>query len=158
MRNAAGGGKSNRYQISEISRTSRIIKEEDDYEYLFKIIIIGDSNCGKTKILQRYCNDVFIADSQATIGVEFISKIVEIDHNGETKRIRLQMWDTAGCEKYRSMTLNHTRGAVGAIIVYDIGDETTFYNCQYWVDDLRANLEQHAMIALCANKVDIMFS
>jgi GTPase SAR1 family protein len=68
------------------------------------------------------------------------------------------MWDTAGCEKYRAMTLSHTRGAVGAIVVYDISDETTFYNCQYWVDDLRSCLDPHAMIALCANKVDIMFA
>ena len=58
----------------------------------------------------------------------------------------------------RAMTLSHTRGAVGAIVVYDIIDETTFYNCQYWVDDLRSCLDPHAMIALCANKVDIMFA
>ena len=66
---------------SEISRSSRLVNENEDYEYLFKIIIIGDSNCGKTKILQWYCNDVFVSDTQATIGVEFISKIVDIDSN-----------------------------------------------------------------------------
>ena len=109
-----------------------MINEEDDYEYLFKIIIIGDSNCGKTKILQRYCNDVFVADSQATIGVEFISKIVEIDQNGETRKIRLQMWDTAGSEKYRSMTISHTRGAVGAIIVYDVDNQNSKNNVKGW--------------------------
>ena len=75
--------------LSEVSRSSRLLKYEEDYEYLFKILIIGDSNCGKTKILHRYCNDVFENDSKATIGVEFISKVVEIDQNGETKRIRL---------------------------------------------------------------------
>lgn len=120
---------SNKSLYSEISHTSRKINEDDDYEYLFKIIIIGDANCGKTKILQRYCNDTFEQKAAPTIGVEFISKIVEIDQYGENKKIRLQMWDTAGCEKYRAMTLSHTRGAVGAIVVYDISDESTFYNC-----------------------------
>ena len=94
-------------------------------------------------------------NTKATIGVEFISKIVEIDE-GRT-RIRLQMWDTAGQDKFRSMTTNHYRNAVGALLVYDISNEQSFNNLHYWLTELRKNLDPSAVIALCANKVDIMF-
>ena len=88
--------------------------------------------------------------------MEFISKIVEINE-GDTK-IRLQMWDTAGSERYRAMTTNHYRSAVGALLVYDISNEESFNNLGYWLEELRKNLDPSALIALCANKVDIMFS
>jgi Rab family protein len=85
-----------------------------------------------------------------------VSKIVEINE-GDT-RIRLQIWDTAGQDKFRAMTTNHYRNAVGALLVYDISNEESFNNLQYWLEDLRKNLDPTAIIALCANKVDIMFS
>ena len=83
--------------------------------------------------------------------MEFISKIVEINE-GDTK-IRLQMWDTAGSERYRAMTTNHYRSAVGALLVYDISNEESFNNLGYWLEELRKNLDPSALIALCANKV-----
>ena len=98
----------------------------NNYEFLFKVVITGDSSCGKTKILQRFCNNSFDSPSKATIGVEFISKLVELN-DGDT-RVRLQIWDTAGSEKYRSMTVNHYRNAVGALLVYDISNQESFNN------------------------------
>jgi GTPase SAR1 family protein len=68
------------------------------------------------------------------------------------------MWDTAGSERYRAMTTNHYRSAVGALLVYDISNEESFNNLYYWLEELRKNLDPTALIALCANKVDIMFS
>lgn len=67
------------------------------------------------------------------------------------------MWDTAGSEKYRAMTTNHYRNAVGALLVYDITNDESFHNLPYWLDQLKSNLDPYALIALCANKVDIMF-
>ena len=68
------------------------------------------------------------------------------------------MWDTAGSEKYRSMTINHYRNAVGALLVYDISNEESFNNLSFWLEELKRNLDPYALIGLCANKVDIMFS
>lgn len=105
--------------------------------------------------MQRFCYNTFDNPTKATIGVEFISKIVEINE-GETK-IRLQIWDTAGAEKYRAMTTNHYRNAVGALLVYDVSNEESFNNLPFWLSELKKNLDPYALIGLCANKVDIMF-
>lgn len=70
----------------------------------------------------------------------------------------MQIWDTAGSEKYRAMTVNHYRNALGALLVYDISNEDSFNNLPYWLEELKSNLDPYALIALCANKVDIMFS
>ena len=136
--------------------STRTANKEADYEFLFKIVITGDASCGKSKILQRFCYDTFDNPTKATIGVEFISKIVEINE-GNTK-IRLQLWDTAGSEKYRAMTTNHYRNAVGALLVYDVSNEDSFNNLEYWLEKLKENLDPYALIGLCANKVDIMFT
>ena len=81
--------------------------------------------------------------------------MVDLHLEGVKKRLILQMWDTAGCEKYRSMTVSHTRGALGAIVTYDITDEISFLNCEYWVTELKKQMDPYSIIALCANKVDI---
>jgi GTPase SAR1 family protein len=78
-------------------------------------------------------------------------------NEGQT-RVRLQLWDTAGSEKYHSMTFNHYRNAVGAFLVYDITNEESFNNLSFWLDELKERLDPYAMIGLFANKVDIMFS
>jgi GTPase SAR1 family protein len=70
----------------------------------------------------------------------------------------LQLWDTAGSEKYRAMTTNHYRNAVGALLVYDVSNEESFNNLDYWLEKLKENLDPYALIGLCANKVDIMFT
>ena len=77
--------------------------------------------------------------------------------NEGDNRIRLQLWDTAGSEKYRAMTCNHYRNAVGAILVYDISNEDSFNNLHFWLEELKANMDPYALIALVPNKVDIMF-
>ena len=123
---------------------------------MFKVVIVGDTNCGKSKFLQRFCFDDFDRPTTATIGVEYAAKNVEIN-DGQTK-IRLVLWDTAGSERYRAMTINHFRGAVGAIMVYDISSIESYNSLNYWLRVLKDNLDPYALIALCPNKVDIMFS
>lgn len=101
-------------------------------EYLFKIVIIGDSAVGKSNLLTRYARNEFNAHSKATIGVEFQTQSVEIDG----KDVKAQIWDTAGQERFRAVTSAYYRGAFGALLVYDISRRATFDNVARWLDEL----------------------
>ena len=96
----------------------------NSYDYLYKIVIIGDSGVGKTQFIERYARNTFNYESKSTIGVEFSTKIIPLDG----KQIKLQLWDTAGQERYRAITTAYYRGAVGVIICFDITKRVTFDN------------------------------
>ncbi|KAK8585507.1 hypothetical protein V6N13_050486 [Hibiscus sabdariffa] len=119
--------------------------EEAEEEYLFKIVIIGDSAVGKSNLLSRYSRNEFNAHSKATIGVEFQTQSVEIDG----KEVKAQIWDTAGQERFRAVTSAYYRGAFGALLVYDISRRATFDNVARWLDEL--NLAR----MLVGNKCDL---
>lgn len=108
--------------------------EEEGEEYLFKIVVIGDSAVGKSNLLSRFARDEFDLHSKATIGVEFQTQVLEIDG----KEIKAQVWDTAGQERFRAVTSAYYRGAVGALIVYDISRRTTFESIKRWLDELNS--------------------
>ena len=93
-------------------------------------MITGDSSCGKSRILERFVSGNF-GSSAPTIGVEFIPKLLLLP---DGTRVRLQLWDTAGSERYRSMTVAHYRNALGAVLVYDVTSADSFYSCNYWLD------------------------
>ena len=95
--------------------------EHDDYDYLFKIVLIGDSGVGKSNILSRFTRNEFSVESKSTIGVEFATRSIEI----EKKVVKAQIWDTAGQERYRAITSAYYRGAVGALLVYDVTKKGT---------------------------------
>ena len=101
-------------------------RTDDDYDYLFKVVIIGDSGVGKSNLLSRFTRNEFHLDSKSTIGVEFATR--SIQHDG--KIIKAQIWDTAGQERYRAITSAYYRGAVGALLVYDISKRLTFENVE----------------------------
>ncbi|KAL0459958.1 UNVERIFIED_CONTAM: Ras-related protein RABA5b [Sesamum latifolium] len=105
-------------------------------EYLFKIVVIGDSAVGKSNLLSRFARDEFDHNSKATIGVEFQTQVVELDG----KEIKAQVWDTAGQERFRAVTSAYYRGAVGALIVYDISRKSTFESIKRWLDELNSTL------------------
>lgn len=86
------------------------------YDYLFKVVLIGDSGVGKSNLLSRFTRDEFCLESKSTIGVEFATRSVAVDG----KTVKAQIWDTAGQERYRAITSAYYRGAVGALLVYDI--------------------------------------
>lgn len=90
--------------------------QEREHHFLFKVVLIGDSGVGKSQILSRFTRNEFSLDSKSTIGVEFATKNIEIDN----KIIKSQIWDTAGQERYRAITSAYYRGAVGALLIYDI--------------------------------------
>jgi len=124
---------------------------EDEYDFLFKVVLIGDSAVGKSNLLSRFTRDEFSLESKSTIGVEFATRSVPIDG----KTIKAQIWDTAGQERYRAITSAYYRGAVGALLVYNISKSNTFENCERWLSELRDNANAETCIMLVGNKCDL---
>jgi len=123
----------------------------DEYDFLFKLIIVGDSNVGKTNIMSKYIHNQFNQHSKSTIGVEFGTKIVNIDN----KKIKAQIWDTAGQERYKSITSAYYKGAKGALIVYDITNKFSFDSVDKWVQDLNSYGDKNITLLLVGNKSDL---
>ena len=123
----------------------------DEYDFLFKLIIVGDSNVGKTNIMSKYIHNQFNQHSKSTIGVEFGTKIVNIDN----KKIKAQIWDTAGQERYKSITSAYYKGAKGALIVYDITNKFSFDSVDKWVQDLNSYGDKTITLLLVGNKSDL---
>ncbi|WOL04722.1 hypothetical protein Cni_G13444 [Canna indica] len=124
---------------------------DHEYDYLFKIVLIGDSGVGKSNILSRFTRNEFCLDSKSTIGVEFATRTLEI----EGKTIKAQIWDTAGQERYRAITSAYYRGAVGALLVYDITKKQTFDNVQRWLRELRDHADSNIIVMMVGNKSDL---
>ncbi|CAJ2663087.1 ras-related protein RABA3-like [Trifolium pratense] len=125
---------------------------EEKIDYVFKVVVIGDSAVGKTQILSRFSKNEFCFDSKSTIGVEFQTRTVTI--NG--KVIKAQIWDTAGQERYRAVTSAYYRGALGAMLVYDITKRQSFDHVAKWVEELRAHADTSIVIMLVGNKGDLV--
>ncbi|XP_019172255.1 PREDICTED: ras-related protein Rab11D [Ipomoea nil] len=120
-------------------------------DYVFKVVLIGDSAVGKSQILARFARNEFSLDSKATIGVEFQTRTMLIQH----KSVKAQIWDTAGQERYRAVTSAYYRGAVGAMLVYDITKRQTFDHIPRWLEELRAHADKNIVIMLIGNKTDL---
>lgn len=124
---------------------------EDEYDYLFKVVLIGDSGVGKSSLLSRFTRNEFNLESKSTIGVEFATRSIEVDG----KTIKAQIWDTAGQERYRAITSAYYRGAVGALLVYDIAKQLSYENVERWLRELRDHADQNILIMLVGNKSDL---
>lgn len=139
-----------------------------DYDYLFKVVLIGDSAVGKSNLLSRFTRNEFNLETKSTIGVEFATRSIEADG----KTIKAQIWDTAGQERYRAITSAYYRGAVGAflspfffffffdvllgaLLVFDISKSLTFKNVERWLSELRENASGNICIMLVGNKCDL---
>ncbi|CAL1379724.1 unnamed protein product [Linum trigynum] len=120
-------------------------------DYVFKIVLIGDSAVGKSQLLARFSRDEFNVDSKATIGVEFQTKTLVIDH----KTVKAQVWDTAGQERYRAVTSAYYRGALGALLVYDITKRESFDHMARWLSELREHAGDSIVVMLIGNKSDL---
>ena len=121
------------------------------YDYVFKLIIIGDSGVGKTSLLNRICNNNVIEENTPTIGVEFQSKIEMID-NGQ--RVKCQMWDTAGQENFAPIIKTYYRGSAGAIICFDTTSENPIERINYWYDEIHKNTSKIPQIIVVGTKID----
>ena len=123
----------------------------ENFNYLFKYIIIGDSAVGKSNILLRYIHDKFNEEFQSTIGVEFGAKNLKI----EDKIYRIQIWDTAGQETFRSITRAYYKNSVCACVVYDITNRNSFQNVKSWIEDCKKQSPKTVYMVLVGNKVDL---
>eukprot|EP00640_Fibrocapsa_japonica_P005028 CAMPEP_0113937722 /NCGR_PEP_ID=MMETSP1339-20121228/4284_1 /TAXON_ID=94617 /ORGANISM="Fibrocapsa japonica" /LENGTH=211 /DNA_ID=CAMNT_0000940595 /DNA_START=65 /DNA_END=700 /DNA_ORIENTATION=- /assembly_acc=CAM_ASM_000762 len=121
------------------------------YAYLFKYIIIGDTGVGKSCLLLQFTDKRFQPVHDLTIGVEFGARMINID----SKQIKLQIWDTAGQESFRSITRSYYRGAAGALLVYDITRRETFSHLTRWLEEARQNSNSNMVIMLIGNKSDL---
>jgi small GTP-binding protein len=125
--------------------------DSSEPDFLLKIVLIGDSGVGKTNLLSRFTRDQFNPDQKSTIGVEFATKTLEI----EGKTVKAQIWDTAGQERYRAITSAYYRGAIGALLLYDITSSMTFSSLQRWLQELRENSDNNIVVMLVGNKADL---
>ena len=126
--------------------------KSSDYQYLFKLILIGNSGVGKSSILQRYMNKTFEESYKCTIGVDFLMKSVEV----KGKTVKLQLWDTAGQEKYKSMVASYYRGANVALVVFDITSRSSFESLPLWIENYYKNGPEQKNIILIGNKKDMV--
>lgn len=115
------------------------------------MVLIGDSGVGKSNILGRFTRNEFNLESKSTIGVEFATRTVTVDD----KIIKAQIWDTAGQERYRAITSAYYRGAVGALLMYDIARPETYENVNRWLSELREHAVPQIVIMLVGNKCDL---
>ncbi|KAJ6843014.1 ras-related protein RABA2a-like [Iris pallida] len=126
-------------------------RAEEEYDYLFKVVLIGDSGVGKSNLLSRFTRNEFCLESKSTIGVEFATRTLQV----ENRTIKAQIWDTAGQERYRAITSAYYRGALGALLVYDVTKPTTFENVSRWLKELRDHADSNIVITLIGNKTDL---
>ncbi|XP_063056574.1 ras-related protein Rab-11B-like [Engraulis encrasicolus] len=122
-----------------------------DDEYEFKVVLIGDSGVGKSDLISRFTRNEFNLERKRTIGVEFATRRIQVD----SKTIKAQIWDTAGQEYYRAVTALFYRGAVGALLVYDIAKHLTYENVERWLKELRDHADNNIVIMLVGNKSDL---
>ena len=125
--------------------------DEEEYEMMAKVILIGDSSVGKTNIMSKYLKNQFNENSKATVGVEFGSKLFKLNgHN-----IKAQIWDKAGQEKYKAITGAYYKGSKGAFVVYDITRKETFESVDKWINDLKSSGDPKLIIIIIGNKCDL---
>ncbi|KAJ9159033.1 hypothetical protein P3X46_024565 [Hevea brasiliensis] len=126
-------------------------RPDEEYDYLFKVVLIGDSGVGKSNLLSRFTRNEFCLESKSTIGVEFATRTLQV----EGRTVKAQIWDTAGQERYRAITSAYYRGALGALLVYDVTKPTTFENISRWLKELRDHADANIVIMLIGNKTDL---
>ncbi|KAJ9556658.1 hypothetical protein OSB04_011272 [Centaurea solstitialis] len=121
-------------------------------DYLFKLLLIGDSGVGKSCLLLRFADDSYLDSYISTIGVDF--KIRTVEQDGKT--IKLQIWDTAGQERFRTITSSYYRGAHGIIVVYDVTDQESFNNVKQWLSEIDRYASENVNKILVGNKCDLV--
>ncbi|KAL2663221.1 hypothetical protein AAZV13_02G084400 [Glycine max] len=122
-----------------------------DYDYLIKLLLIGDSGVGKSCLLLRFSDGSFTTSFITTIGIDFKIRTIELDG----KRIKLQIWDTAGQERFRTITTAYYRGAMGILLVYDVTDEASFNNIRNWIRNIEQHASDNVNKILVGNKADM---
>ncbi|CAK6444074.1 unnamed protein product [Pipistrellus nathusii] len=133
------------------ARSGQKDSSDQNFDYMFKLLIIGNSSVGKTSFLFRYADDSFTSAFVSTVGIDFKVKTVFKNE----KRIKLQIWDTAGQERYRTITTAYYRGAMGFILMYDITNGESFNAVQDWSTQIKTYSWDNAQVILVGNKCDM---
>lgn len=126
-------------------------KQQQQARLTFKFLLVGNGNVGKTSIVRRLCRGDFISNPETTIGVEFMTKLFDIDGN----QVKLQIWDTAGQEKYRSVGKAYYRNAIGVLLVFSLTDHVSFEKLEEWISDVSQYCHPKAHMILVGNKSDL---
>ena len=135
-------------QITIEEAEASLMKED----YKFKIVIVGDSGVGKTNLVKRFVQNSFNLNTQSTVGVEFFSNNYYVND----KLIRIEMWDTAGQERYKSITSAYYKGAIGALIVYDVTNISSFKNVDRWFYEIKDFASKDIQVIMIGNKTDLI--
>lgn len=123
----------------------------DESNYVFKVLLLGDSTVGKTCFLMRFTENTFQEIHMSTIGLDYRFKKMPLD---DTKEATVQIWDTAGQDRFRAITKNYYKGAHGIILIYDVTNQKSFDNVKNWVSQIRENASEKAIIYIVGNKID----
>ena len=125
--------------------------DKEKKEVLYKILLLGDSSVGKTCFLMRYTDNTFQEIHMSTIGLDYKLKNVQLD---DGKMVKIQIWDTAGQDRFRSITKNYYKGAHGIILIYDITNKKSFENVRTWINQIKEEVSEKVSIILVGNKID----
>ena len=126
-------------------------KSGEDYEYIFKVLLLGNSNVGKSSLFLRFVDDIWNDTFVPTIGVDFKIKTFDIDE----KKIKMQIWDTAGQERFKNIIASYYRGAHGILLIYDVTDKDSFKNLSNWIIEIEKNANKNVLKLLIGNKTDL---
>jgi len=121
-----------------------------DFDYLLKILLVGNAGVGKTSMAFRATNDTFDTEVIATLGIDFKTKFVNVSN----KTVKLQIWDTSGQERYQAVTTHFFRGAKGALLVYDITNQKSFQAVASWLESIQDHSDPEIEIIIIGNKCD----
>ena len=124
-----------------------------EHDFLAKVIIIGDSGVGKTNLLTKFCDGVFKDSYVATIGVDFKLKTIHVDDS----KVKLQIWDTAGQQRFRNITQTYYKGAAGIILAYSINNKPSFKNILTWIKQIESNTSESVCKILIGTKCDLEY-
>ena len=125
---------------------------DEDYDYIFKVLLLGNSDVGKSSLLLRFVDQVWNDSFVPTIGVDFKVKTVEIGD----KKIKMQIWDTAGQERFRNVVSTYFRGSNGILLIYDVTNKDSFKNLESWLIEIEKNASENVLKILIGNKNDLV--
>ncbi len=141
------------YGIDNSAEIEKIkdLNQDQKFDFLFRICMVGDASVGKTSLLMRYCDNAFKKLYASTIGVDF--RIISVKYN--KKYIKLNIWDTAGQERFKSISANYFRKAHGFFFVYDVGNKDSFCNLKEWIEQTKSSNSHQCINFLVGNKSDL---